>query len=211
MTTLEEKWAELSGKNSGSRFRSAIDEARRAQEGGGGVPADEPKKMEKKPVKASASPPDEMGELHEEDLPTNAFIEIDPDTGAQTLKKRRGRPPKVRPDDLPAVQIKEQRKKKKKGGDKNKKTLKLAKLLLLRKKLQKCLLRSTIRPKEIPIACDILRLIFVKRQCTLDHLERSGIGFLLVQAMRRGRAWEPYPEILKGFKLVLDTWKSLPE
>lgn len=206
---LDEKWEEFSNKSASSKFKQAIDEARRAKERGSGVPAPKIPAKTAPIAKAVPNPEVDVADLNEEDLPTNAFIEIDPETGTQTLKKRRGRPPKVRPDDLPAIQIKE--KKKKNAEGKNKKLLKLPKLLLLRKKLQKCLMRPIIRSKEIPIACDILRLIFVKRQCTQDLLERSGIGFLLVQAMRRGKAWEPYPEAVKGFKLVLDKWKSLPE
>jgi len=212
---LDEDWDELSSKTSGPRFKLAITEARLMLSG---KEEDEvivqAKTSEKqKRLKAHTSKSVIVNEnIKEADLPTNAFIEIDPETGEQTIKKRRGRPPKKRPDDLPAVQYKESRKKEKtRSGTKEKKFYKLSKVTGLRRKLQKILLRPTPRSKEMQIAQDIIGALFERKRCSLQQVEQSKIGLVLVQAMRRGKAWAAYPEMIKSFRTVLNGWKTLPE
>jgi hypothetical protein len=163
------------------------------------------------------------GNIQEKDLPTNAFIEIDPETGEKTIKKRRGRPPKRRPEDLPAIQYKAKNRSRAKGKDrkappvdvkehktkKHVKLLKDSKVKRYRRTLQKILLRPTLQTTEIPVAQDIIRVLFVKRRCSVDQLDKTKLGFLLVQAMQR-KVWAPHPEMMKSFRSVLVNWKSLP-
>lgn len=216
---LAEDWDTLSLKTHGSKFKMALVEASILL-GKGGVleaPATEEREYE------TTSRID--GDFDEKDLPTNAFIEIDPETGEKTIKKRRGRPPKRRPEDLPAIQYKIKAKtrtkvKEKKAakvpkvkeGKKTKKHLKLlkdSKVKKHRKTLQKILLRPTLKAREISIAQDIIRILFVKRRCSVEQLDKTKLGYVLVQAMKR-KVWAPYPEMMKSFKAVLSNWKSLP-
>lgn len=221
---LAEDWDSHSLKTHGSKFKMALVEASILL-GKGGV-------LEAPPGIADDHDMRIDGDFDEKDLPTNAFIEIDTETGEKTIKKRRGRPPKRRPEDLPAIQyktksktVKEKKKvmtekkaektagtKLRKEGKKKKKHVKLlkdSKVKRYRRTLQKILLRPVIKAEEIPIAQDIIRIIFVKRRCSIEQLEKTDVGYVLAKALKRN-IWAPFPEMMKSFKSVLSNWKSLP-
>lgn len=203
---LEKDWDALSTKSHGAKFRMALDEARRLlgrEVLAGPVPPAAPKKEPEQEEETDGS---------EKDLPTNAFIVIDPETGEQTIHKRRGRPPKKRPEDFPAIQYKESRRRKLLAASASRKARRafdLAKAVRLSKKLQKILLRPEIKAAELPIAQKILRLVFEKQRCTVEQVDSSKMGYVLVLAMRR-RVWAPFPEMVRSFAVVLQTWKGLP-
>lgn len=85
----------------------------------------------------------------ETELPTNAFIVIDPVTGEQTLKKRRGRPPKKRPDDFPVLFFKSEDKlnndDRKYNAESEKRHLSEKELAVYSRKLHKILLRPELK------------------------------------------------------------------
>lgn len=202
---LDEDWEQLSSKTYGSKFRQALVEARIL------LGKTEP------PVE---SPSGESFEGEEKDLPTNAFIEIDPETGLRTLKKRRGRPPKHRPEDLPAIQYKKQKispeKNHENSSEKKSRSVKLIKMsevIRLRRKLQKALLRPELREDELQIAQEIIRRIFGEKpryKISVDQLEKSKMGYILVKAMKRTDWDDHLVMMMPSFKLILERWTLLP-
>ncbi len=145
---LEKDWESLSSKTHGIKFKMAINEARTI------LGKHEDKlESEKSDVKVE--------ERAMVDLPTNAYIVIDPITGEQTIQKRRGRSPKKRPAGVPTILYK----------SKGKELYPHDKLVKLRRKLQKILLRPVIKETELPIAKDIIKLLFKRRIATMEQIK----------------------------------------
>lgn len=157
---MKEDFDSLASKSSGGKFKQAVKEAKSLL----GKVAVEPEEI--------SSPMAEEEKVKKEELPTNAFIVIDPETGAQTVKKRRGRPPKKRPEDFPLVQYgQDKTDSQAKTGKKAATLLKMSELERLRKKIQKILLRPKVKSKEIPIAQEIIRIVFDRKRCSIEQLE----------------------------------------
>lgn len=150
LKALDDDFDGLSGRSSGGKFKQAVKEARHLL---GKDP--KPEKTEKTTSQRS-----------------NDIIFIDPETGEQKMKKKRGRPPKKRPEDAPppapAAVLQYGHKK---TNLKEAKLIKTAQMGRLRRRLQKILLRPEIKPKELPLAEEIINLLFTQKRCTIDQLD----------------------------------------
>lgn len=134
---LEEDWDILSSKNGTHQFRQAIAEAS--------------KFIGKPPPKTTTQSSKTTKSLNLDNSkilpsPSNPVITIDPFTGEQTIKKKRGRPPKNKSDDKNSTEkdsVEEESNNK--NASKPSRRLSDKELAIYCKKLQKILLRPELK------------------------------------------------------------------